>query len=325
MFEYREGGEHLMDNYKREDLLVNVAKLYYEFDYNQAMIAEKLHISRPYVSKLIREAKAQGVVTIKVHDPSHVETRTEKIIRQKYKLQRVIVIPNITGENTLSRVCAASGNFLNNILKSGDVIALGTGQTMHLSARYLIPRNDLDNLTVVSMEGVLSNLLHSSYQQETTKAYANAFGAIPYAMPLPIFFNDLACKKLAMQEPCVRQVKEYQQKANIAIFTTSNISTGKSMSFVRQGYISEAEMKEYIQRGAISNILHHFTDKYGMICDEYLDMRNTSMSLDLLREKEYRICLAEGRAKIESVSAALNGGYINVLIIDENIAEGVLS
>ena len=35
--------------------------------------------------------------------------------------------------------------------------------------------------------------------------------------------------------------------------------------------------------------------------------------------------MAEGRNKIDSVTAALNGNYINVLIIDENVAEGILS
>ena len=43
-----------MVKYAREDLLINVAKLYYESDYNQGMIAEKFDISRPFVSKLLQ-------------------------------------------------------------------------------------------------------------------------------------------------------------------------------------------------------------------------------------------------------------------------------
>lgn len=97
------------------------------------------------------------------------------------------------------------------------------------------------------------------------------------------------------------------------------------MSFVRQGYFTEAQMKDYMQRGAIANVMLHFVNQNGEISAPELEERNTGLSLSLLRQKEYRICMAEGRNKIDSVTAALNGNYINVLIIDENVAEGILS
>ena len=46
-----------MPDYKRIELLVKVAKLYYENDYSQEMIAKKLGLSRPYISKLLNESK----------------------------------------------------------------------------------------------------------------------------------------------------------------------------------------------------------------------------------------------------------------------------
>ena len=84
-------------------------------------------------------------------------------------------------------------------------------------------------------------------------------------------------------------------------------------------------MKDYMQRGAIANVMLHFVNQNGEISAPELEERNTGLSLSLLRQKEYRICMAEGRNKIDSVTAALNGNYINVLIIDENVAEGILS
>ena len=314
-----------MVKYAREDLLINVAKLYYESDYNQGMIAEKFDISRPFVSKLLHEAKQRGIVTIHVHDPARTETRMEKEIRQKYELRRVIVVPSAVGEDTRARICAAGAKYLNGILKPGDIIGLGSGQTIYLSARSLTKRDDLSKITLVGLEGELTQRSTVSYQQETIKTYADALGGVPYSMPLPAYLSDPARKKIMFEEPCVQQVYELQKRANIAVFTVSALSTGRSMSFVRQGYFTEAQMKDYMQRGAIANVMLHFVNQNGEISAPELEERNTGLSLSLLRQKEYRICMAEGRNKIDSVTAALNGNYINVLIIDENVAEGILS
>ena len=58
-----------MSKYEKINLMVHIAKLYYEDNYNQNMIAKKLGLSRPYVSKLLNLAKEEGLVTVKVHVP----------------------------------------------------------------------------------------------------------------------------------------------------------------------------------------------------------------------------------------------------------------
>jgi DNA-binding transcriptional regulator LsrR (DeoR family) len=47
--------------------LEHVARLYYEQDMNQADIAELIGVSRPFVSRLLAEAKDEGIVEIKIH------------------------------------------------------------------------------------------------------------------------------------------------------------------------------------------------------------------------------------------------------------------
>lgn len=313
-----------MDSYERDNLLVNVAKLYYEFDYNQGMIAEKYNISRPFVSKLLGEAKERGIVKIQVRDPANAESRLEREVRQKYELRRVIVVPSEVGADARMRVCVACGKYLNGIIKSGDIICLGSGQTLNLSSRCLIHREDLSDVKVVAIEGGLGNLLHSAFRHETTKAYADALGGVPYVMPVPHIVSDVKCKEYLFREPYVQEIRRLQEQANIAIFNVANISAGKSMGMVRQGYISEARMKELVKEGAVANVVNHFIGRNGELYGEDIEVRNMGLGLDILRQKEYRICPAVGREKIEAVQAALNGGYINVLIIDENIAKGIL-
>ena len=131
-------------------------------------------------------------------------------------------------------------------------------------------------------------------------------------------------KDVLMQEPIVQEIRKLQLRSNIAIFNVGNISTGKSMGMVRQGYISEFQMKKMVNDGAVANIINHFVGRNGEVYGGEIEERNMALELEYLRQKEYRIVPAAGREKIEAVQAALNGGYINVLIIDENIAKGIL-
>lgn len=52
---------------------MDVARLYYEKDRTQNEIAEIYGISRPMVSKLLKEAKEEGIVKITIAAPGEAE------------------------------------------------------------------------------------------------------------------------------------------------------------------------------------------------------------------------------------------------------------
>lgn len=86
-----------MPDYKRIELLVKVAKLYYENDYSQEMIAKKLGLSRPYISKLLNESKSNGIVKVQVIDPLSIETPLEKNLREHFGLEKVRMRSDVRG------------------------------------------------------------------------------------------------------------------------------------------------------------------------------------------------------------------------------------
>ncbi|MEG1774677.1 MAG: sigma factor-like helix-turn-helix DNA-binding protein, partial [Oscillospiraceae bacterium] len=58
-------------NISRDKLqkLTDIARLYYEQDKTQSEIAALYHVSRPLVSRMLREAKECGIVDIRINDP----------------------------------------------------------------------------------------------------------------------------------------------------------------------------------------------------------------------------------------------------------------
>lgn len=101
-----------MPDYKRIELLVKVAKLYYENDYSQEMIAKKLGLSRPYISKLLNESKSNGIVRVQVVDPLSIETPLEKNLREHFGLEKVRIVPMSEGTASLSRLGLEAARYL---------------------------------------------------------------------------------------------------------------------------------------------------------------------------------------------------------------------
>ena len=114
---------------------MNIARLYYEHNYSQQMIADKLELSRPYVSKLINEARESGIVEIRIHDPNGAETRVESEIKSRFGLKKAVAIPSHgPGEDVLNKLGSAAARLLDSIIKDGDIIGVALG--IHLVCMF---------------------------------------------------------------------------------------------------------------------------------------------------------------------------------------------
>jgi len=75
-----------MANHTRLDelrLLTKASKLYYEQGYTQQAIADCLRISRPKVSRLLQQARDEGIVNITVMTPPEVHADLERQLESR--------------------------------------------------------------------------------------------------------------------------------------------------------------------------------------------------------------------------------------------------
>ena len=312
----------LEEDYNRLSLLVNVARLYYEYDYNQGAIAKKLGFSRPYISKLIAQAREEGIVTISINDPVHAETALERTLRQRFALRKVIVVPQSVEQSTLSRVGVTCARYLDSIVSDSDIIGIAWGATMFACARHAIMRRNISDITVVQLCGGISNIERDIYADEIPKLFADALSGTAYHLPLPAIMDSAHVKQTVLAERTIKHVMEYAKRANIAIFSLGEI--GANNAHVHAGYLNDQQLSRLEAVGAVGDICSHFIDESGSICDENLDERTIGLPLEDLKKKDYRIAVAVGQRKVRCICGALNGGYPNVLITDEETAEAIL-
>lgn len=322
----RNDGEISMNIESKRDihktgLLVQVARLYYEHNLSQNDIAKKVNLSRPYISKLLNEAKREGIVKIEIRDPIMTESLAEKRLREYFGLDKVIVVPKVEDIGPLRQVGEATARYLNEIIKSGDVIGFSWGETVYECAKALQKREDLKDIVAIQMCGGVSNLKRNVYVSEITKAFSVMLNSAGYILPFPAIVDNEQVKSVIANEHTMEEVLRYAEKANIAIVTMGKFNS--QCALARAGYLKQEEIEQLIEKGAVGDICTHIIDKNGQICDEHLDARTVAVPYEQIKQIKTRIGVAVGESKVESILGTLRGGIVNVFVTNEDTVEAM--
>lgn len=303
--------------------LIQVAKLYYQLNYSQNKIAKELGISRPSVSRLLQEAKDEGIVTIIINDSLEEMQRLSETIKDYYELKDCIIanVPKYDEEVIKSNIGKAASKYIRNIVKDGDIISATWGTTIFEVARNMQYKN-VSGIKVVQLNGGVTYSETNTHAAEILQYLGNAFDTSPYFLPLPAVVDDRAVKEVIMGDRHIRRVLELGKEANVALFTVGD--RNKDSSLVKVGYLTEKDLKELKDKEFVGDICSRFIDIHGEICCQKLNARTIGIELDELVKKEHAILVAGGYRKIDGIIGALKGKYANVLITDQYTAEELL-
>jgi deoxyribonucleoside regulator len=308
---------------EKDKLSIEAAELYYQLNYSQQQIANRLEVSRPTVSRLLQYAKDKGYVQIKVSDPfMDLESLKEKL-SAKYQLKEVIVVYSPTDEYSSIKhyISMKAAEYLNSVVMDGTIIGVSWGSTIYEVARNLQMR-PLKGVEVVQLKGGISFSNVKSYAWETLTLFANAFHTLPKYLPLPLVFDNPNISEMVMQDRHIKHIMEIGKEAHVAIFTVGSVNDNALL--FRLGYFSEGEKKR-LKEMAVGDVCSRFIDQNGRICDENINRRTVSIELEELRKKDRSILVAGGIQKAGAIHAALSAGYANVFITDQHTAKQLLS
>lgn len=306
----------------KDNLAINVAKLYYRSDFSQQKIAQELGVSRPSISRLLQYAKDKGYVNIQIVDPVEDMSIMEQRLKDKLHLKDVkIASSTINDEEEIKKyISIAAAQYLDGIIKDGDIIGVGWGTTLHNMSQALIPRS-IKGSQVVQLEGGLSNSEWNNYSREILENFANNFNTVAQYLPLPVIFDNKATKEQVDKDRYIKRILELGRHANIALFSVGTVRP--NALFFRLGY-TDIQEQEKIQRNSVGDICSRFFDVEGRVCNRDLDERTVGITLSELRDKEYSIMISGGEGKINAIKAALKGRYANVLITDQFTGKALL-
>ncbi|WP_245598953.1 sugar-binding transcriptional regulator [Halotalea alkalilenta] len=306
----------------KQALSIEAARLYYQADYSQQQIANRLGLSRPTVSRLLQHAKQQGYVRIEIHDPRDTLDELAARLVQHFGLKeaRLCHSPLDQYEEIQRHLSETAAEWIHDNVKDGDIIGVTWGTTMYAVARRLAAK-PIKNVEVVQLKGGISHSEVDTHAFEIAHRFADAFHTVPHYLPLPVIFASQPVKRMAEADPHVRRIIELGRRANIAVFTVGVVSP-QALLF-QLGYFDQGEIAGLLARG-VGDICSRVIDAEGRIVSPELDARTVGIRLEELKTKESSVLVAGGAERLDAIHAALRGGYANVLITDQYSARALL-
>lgn len=308
-----------------KEVLAEVASMYYLQDMIQSDIAHRLGISRPKVSRLLKEARDQGVVKITIDYPWKTDPEIEHELMQRFNLRsvNVLVSQNRPYDEILRGLGHLAARYLESILKPNDVLDISWGTAVYQTAIALHPERQL-SIKVVQMIGAVGTPNPLIDGPDLARYLANLYGGEYYYLHAPLVVKDAELRNALMQEDKVRETLTLAKSANIALVGIGSMSPEVS-SMVRAGYL-DAESAENLQvSGIVGDICARQYDAYGYVVEKELNNRIIGIDLQELHEIDQVIGVAGGQAKAKTILGALRGGHVNVLITDDSAALKVLA
>src|SRR5579871_41163 len=139
---------------EQDELLRWVAELYYLQQQGQAEIAALIGASVSKVSRLLAEARRQGIVTIQVAASRVGESEFEQELARRLGLQAVFVAPARVSDASIASRAAAlmAARVLPKLLPIQGVVGFSVGYTVAQVTLALEPMPGAD-LTIVPLQG----------------------------------------------------------------------------------------------------------------------------------------------------------------------------
>ena len=308
-------------------LVVRVARMYYEWDIKQSAIAKQLGLSQPTVSRLLQQARSEGVIRISVNVPQGVYTELEEQLVKQYRLRDAIVV-DCSGESDERfierQIGAAAAYYLESALRPNEVVGISSWSATLLAlvdAMHPTPRKG--DVRVVQILGGVGSPSAEAHAGRLTSRLADLLGGAAVFLPAPGIVGSAAAMEAITADHYVRNALDLFDQVTTALVGIGAIEPSKLLADSGNRF-SMAELEELRIQGAVGDVLLRFFDAHGAPVNTPLNQRVISMRLEQLRRVDRSIGVAGGERKFDAILGAIRGGWVNVLVTDHLTARRLL-
>lgn len=223
------------------------------------------------------------------------------------------------GENLNKTIAKGAAQYLEGKLEPNSYINVGYGETVSYAMRYLTSALEIP-VSFVSLSGGVS--FYASSMAGIRNIDNGKAKQVFYIIPAPLIVSNENLAAAMMKEKSVRDIVSMTELSDYTVVGIGAPDT--SATIIKTNQISEHDLVLLKMNGAVGDILSQFYDKDGVKIESHLHSRLITVQLESLKEKNNVIGVAGGQSKVMSMHAALNAGYIDILITDEMTAESLL-
>lgn len=305
-------------------LMVQVARLYFENGLTQEEIARLLNITRQKVSRLIIAARSKGIVQIKIIDPTPKEPDLSNELKNKFHLQDVILAPaeNLGVDQLRAGIGLAAAEYLKEHLHTNQNIGIGWGRTLFETINLLGDGMNKNN-NVIPLIGGIGDISPFFQVNELARRLADAFGGTYRHFYVPAFIEDTSILEKLLKSQEVVQIADLWHRLDVAIIGIGQLEFQQISSMFFADHIAPQTLTLLESKGAVGDLCARFFDIHGN--QVISEMGVIGISLEMLKTTPDVIAIAGGLDKSRAVLGALRSGCVKSLITDTATARAVLA
>ena len=297
--------------------LVRASRLYYELGETQNAIAAQLGVTRPQVSRLLKRARAEGIVEIRIVDRTAVESPAADALRRDFGLDGVHLAPTIAGPEDLTRrmVGRLAAEVLRGALRAGAIVGVGDGASVAATAAALEETVTPVAVTVIPLCG---GYWSTGPEREPYRRIGDALGGQVRGLMAPGLVDDAATRRSLVAHAGVRAIVDLWERVDIGLFGIGAPAWSASV-------LGVAVERELDEAGAVGEILVAPFDLDGRFVCPALRERVIAFDARRLGRIPVSIGVAAGEGKVRPILGALRAGIVRTLVTDVATAEAVVA
>jgi deoxyribonucleoside regulator len=260
-------------------------------------------------------------ISVAEYEPRH--QALERDLCKRFKLVAAAVIrtvPGLTAEEVRRTVGHFGAPFVASLISAGNVVAIAGGRTISELIRPL-PMDKERRLTVVQAMGSIDAQVGPVDALMVGRTMAQRSGGFFLTLNTPAFVADKRMRDSLLAHEQIRGLWQRLKQANVALV---GIGTLENSVFVDRGVFSDAARQELRACGAVGEICGRFYDQSGSECDSRWRDRVMSIDLERVRRIPQVIAAVAGADRAAAIAAAIRGGLVKSLVIDEAGAQALL-
>lgn len=296
--------------------LVRISRLYYDLGETQESIGRIIGVPRPQVSKLLKRARAEGVVEIRIIDRTEAPSTLADDLRGRLGLDKVYLTPAFGGSEELTRrrVGRLAAGVLSAAVRDGMTVGVGDGSAISALADGLEEAPSPVAATIVPLCG---GFWKATSGHEPFRRIAEAFGATAHGMLAPGLLDDEATRDALRAHAGIRAVTDLWSRLDVAVFGIGGPTWSES------GVGADA-LRELDEAGAVGEVLIAPFTRGGTFVGESLRRRTIAFDARDLHLLPTTIAVASGAAKVIPILGAARSGVIGTLVTDADTATAIL-
>jgi DNA-binding transcriptional regulator LsrR (DeoR family) len=306
-----------------DDQLVLAARLYFLDGLPQAQIGRLVNVSQSKISRMLALARERGLVRISVPEYEPRASAVEQEVKRTLGLEAVVVrsVAGLRIKDLRQSVGYFAAPLASQWMDEAGIVAVAGGRTIRALVEYMKPLGHSRLMTCIQAMGNIDSSPGAYDAVELGRTLAHRWGANFLTLNTPAILPDEETCRSFLKLEQIHHVMVELAKADLAFVGIGSLANSV---FAERNVFAPKDVEILREAGAVGEILGRFFDECGRECAASFQRRVVSLPLGELQRVARRVGVVAGADRTAAVLAAIRGGLVNALVMDEGSATVLL-